>query len=230
MPVFAAGHSLGCKLQLIAACGDGDGGDEAVETVRGSRAGHLFVSFNNATAADSVRLLEKFARELLKKRAEGAMGDKADQKTKDAFDGFMRNMPNLTALAERAAAAAGLDFTPSPEETLDAAKRRFVSPRVKLVTFQDDDLDQNDELEANLRRRFEFLVAGRCPGGEDDAAGQPPHAGFFSIRRREAVAGVRQAWRAERRGRGGGDAIGGGGGEVPEGEVTAPERGLPCCF
>ena len=26
MPVFAAGHSLGCKLQLIAACGDGDGG------------------------------------------------------------------------------------------------------------------------------------------------------------------------------------------------------------
>ena len=91
------------------------------------------------------------------------MGDKADQKTKDAFDGFMRNMPNLTALAERAAAAAGLDFTPSPEEMLDAAKRRFVSPRVKLVTFQDDDLDQNDELEANLRRRFEFLVAGDAP-------------------------------------------------------------------
>ena len=27
-----------------------------------ARAGHLFVAFNNATAADSVRLLEKFAR------------------------------------------------------------------------------------------------------------------------------------------------------------------------
>jgi hypothetical protein len=75
----------------------------------------------------------------------------------------MRNIPNLTALAEKAAAAAGLDFTPSPEETLDDAKRRFVSPRVKLVTFEDDDLDQNDELEVNLRKRFEFLVAGDAP-------------------------------------------------------------------
>lgn len=173
MPVFAAGHSLGCKLQLIAACGSGprgsaDGGSEGatggtMAGTQGARAGHLFVSFNNATAADSVRLLEKFARELLKKRAEGAMGGKADQGTKDAFDGFMRNIPNLTALAEKAAAAAGLDFTPSPEETLDDAKRRFVSPRVKLVTFEDDDLDQNDELEVNLRKRFEFLVAGDAP-------------------------------------------------------------------
>jgi len=181
MPVFAVGHSLGCKLQLIAACGGDEDtqGDEAMETVRGSRAGHLFVSFNNATAADSVRLLEKFARELLKKRAEGAMGGKADQKTKDAFDGFMRNMPNLTALAERAAAAAGLDFTPSPEETLDAAKRRFVSPRVKLVTFQDDDLDQNDELEANLRRRFEFLVAGDAPMSKTTLPGNHLTPVFF---------------------------------------------------
>jgi hypothetical protein len=107
---------------------------------QGARAGHLCVSFNNATAADSVRLLEKFARELLKKRAEGAMGGKADQGTKDAFDGFMRNIPNLTALAEKAAAAAGLDFTPSPEETLDDAKRRFVSPRVARATLQGNHL------------------------------------------------------------------------------------------
>jgi hypothetical protein len=60
MPVFAVGHSLGCKLQLIASCEQEEkesGGGEA-EGKRGfgvnpKRAGHLFVAFNNATAADS---------------------------------------------------------------------------------------------------------------------------------------------------------------------------------
>ena len=196
-PVFAAGHSLGCKLQLIAACpnptesGNGDGGDPPGGDVEGfsaaaeetsrktsrARAGHLFVAFNNATAADSVRLLEKFARELIRKRAESASG--GDPSASAAFEGFMRNLPSLTAMAERAASAAGLDFTPSPEETLDAAKRRFVSPRVKLVTFQDDDLDQNDELEANLRRRFEFLVAGDAPVAKTTLPGNHLTPVFF---------------------------------------------------
>ena len=99
---------MGCKLQLIAACsgdaeegGDGgkekeEGGSSRVQSPPPARAGHLFVAFNNATAADSVRLLEKFARELLKKRAQSAAG--RDKAANDAFDGFMRNLPNLTAL------------------------------------------------------------------------------------------------------------------------------------
>jgi hypothetical protein len=104
MPVFAAGHSLGCKLHLIAACsgvgeeeekngeggegeggGKGEGGGGGVQSPPPARAGHLFVAFNNATAADSVRLLEKFARELLKKRAVTAAG--GDTAANDAFDG-----------------------------------------------------------------------------------------------------------------------------------------------
>ena len=72
---------------------------------RRARAGHLFVAFNNATAADSVRLLEKFARELIRKRAESASG--GDPSASAAFEGFMRNLPSLTAMAERAASAAG---------------------------------------------------------------------------------------------------------------------------
>ena len=167
-PVFAAGHSLGCKLQLITGFGGtskpgrgGEGASADVDAAGMQRAGHLFVSFNNATAADSVRLLEKFARELIKRRAETASG--GDASTNAAFEGFARNFPNLTALAERAASAAGLDFTPSPEETVDGARRRFVSPKVKLVTFEDDDLDQNEDLEAALRKRYETLVAGEAP-------------------------------------------------------------------
>ena len=155
-------------LQLITGFGGtskpgrgGEGASADVDAAGMQRAGHLFVSFNNATAADSVRLLEKFARELIKRRAETASG--GDASTNAAFEGFARNLPNLTALAERAASAAGLDFTPSPEETVDGARRRFVSPKVKLVTFEDDDLDQNEDLEAALRKRYETLVAGEAP-------------------------------------------------------------------
>lgn len=171
-PIFAVGHSLGCKLQLIAACGGDDDKEESdgrVQPWMPNRAGHLFIAFNNATAADSVRLLEKFARELLKKRAEAASG--GDTSANEAFDGFIRNLPNLTALAERAAAAAGLAFTPSPEETMDGAKRRFNSPRVKLVSFSDDDLDQNDELAVALRKRYEMTVRGSAPVFEKELPG-----------------------------------------------------------
>ncbi|EEH60434.1 uncharacterized protein MICPUCDRAFT_6513, partial [Micromonas pusilla CCMP1545] len=126
-PVFAFGHSLGCKLHLVAACGDGEGDGDG-ESAAAKRAGHLFVAFNNATAADSVRLLEKFAKEL------------------------------------RAASAAGLDFTPSPAETLERAKRGFESPRATLLSFEEDDLDQNDELMEVLRHRYAMTtVSGDAP-------------------------------------------------------------------
>ena len=68
MPVFAVGHSLGCKPQLIAACGGDEdtprGRREAMgETVPAARAEHLFVHRSTTQPlADSVRLLEKFAR------------------------------------------------------------------------------------------------------------------------------------------------------------------------
>lgn len=175
MPVFAVGHSLGCKLQLIASFSGVDDKEQEEEEEVGTyamrapwtRAGHLFVAFNNATAADSVRLLEKFARELLKKRARGTGGggggEGKDKAANDAFEGFMRNLPTLTALAERAAAAAGLVFVPSPEDTLEGTRRRFDSPKVRLVRFRDDDLDQNTELEAALRKRFEMTTRGPAP-------------------------------------------------------------------
>lgn len=165
-PVFAAGHSLGCKLQLIASCGEGDDSDtdsnnSSLKPSNPQRAGHLFIAFNNATAADSVKLLEKFAREVLKKRAETASG--GDKTMNDAFDNFTRNLPNLTKLAERAASAVGLDFTPSPSETMEATRRRFESPKVRLVKFENDDLDQNADLEEALNNRYKNLVQGDAP-------------------------------------------------------------------
>ena len=47
------------------------------------------------------------------------------------------------------------------------------------MTFQDDDLDQNDELEVNLRRRFEFLVAGNAPVAKTTLPGNHLTPVFF---------------------------------------------------
>ena len=65
--------------------------------------------------------MEKFARELLRKRNEATGANPAG--ANDPFDTLFKNLPTLTALAERAASAAGLDFTPSPEETMDGARQ-----------------------------------------------------------------------------------------------------------
>jgi hypothetical protein len=49
----------------------------------------------------------------------------------DAFEQLFSSLPTLAAMAEKAASAAGLNFTPSPEETLDGARRRFLSPKAR---------------------------------------------------------------------------------------------------
>ena len=115
----SAGHSLGCKLQLLAACDAGEGATQAGDAAladAAARAGHFFVAFNNATAADSVRLLEKFARERSRTRRASLRRRRADERR---VRGFTRNLPSLTALAEKRERR-GPDFTPGPEETLNA--------------------------------------------------------------------------------------------------------------
>ena len=57
LPLFGLGHSLGAKLQLLCACAAGGAGLRYQAQV--------LVAFNNASAADSVKLVEKFARQLL---------------------------------------------------------------------------------------------------------------------------------------------------------------------
>ena len=109
---------MGCKLLCLVASaedanereGNGEAGDGTIDmdvdatsgtavavsgTTRGgvgNVAGHFLVAFNNADATDSVKLVEKFARELLKKRAGAASG---------ASEEFFKTLPNLAAVAER---------------------------------------------------------------------------------------------------------------------------------
>jgi hypothetical protein len=161
-PTFRVGHSLGCKVLTLLACEDEDANADVVDVDAASGAismassskddmtqGYFLVAFNNASASDSVMLIEKFARELLKNRASG--GDNAA-----AFD-FLKTLPSIASFAERAAKAAGFDFKPSPEDTLERVRRKFSAKKTRMLKFTDDELgmDQNEALVAALRARFE---------------------------------------------------------------------------
>jgi hypothetical protein len=145
LPLFGVGHSLGAKLQLLMACG---GASTAGTPGAGLRyEAQCMIAFNNASAADSVRLVEKFARELLASRAAaasagGGSGGGGGGAGARVFETLLRGMPALGAMAERAAAAAGLEFTPAPAETLKRAQARFRTRKALLVKFENDELDQ----------------------------------------------------------------------------------------
>ena len=159
-PTFRVGHSLGCKVLALSACeDDGDDGGGVVDvdaasgaiSIAGSNkddatAGYFLVAFNNASASDSVMLIEKFARELLKNRA-GA-------ENSAAFD-FLKTLPSIASFAERAAKAAGFDFKPSPEDTLARVRKKFSARKTRMLKFTDDELDQNEALVAALNERFQ---------------------------------------------------------------------------
>jgi len=163
LPVYGLGHSLGAKLQLLlqlqalaepgptAAAAEGAGGEDR------RRAGFYLISFNNFSAGDNVRLLEQYARELLQRRrgSGGAGGAPMDR----AAEALLGAMPMLARVAEGAAAQAGLEFTPSAEETLARAEARLPSTsmptRMRLVSFSDDSLDQAPALASLLRRAAE---------------------------------------------------------------------------
>lgn len=86
-------------------------------------------------------------------------------------------MPALSAMADRAAAAAGLEFVPSPPETLARAKRSWASPKTLLVTYEKDDLDQNAQLAATLAERAKAAAGAAAGAGAGSGAGTGAGAG-----------------------------------------------------
>ncbi len=111
LPVFYVGHSLGAKLHAVASFYDEESNDNSDSNSRSGSKQHFLVAFNNASATDSVKILEKFAKELLSKR-EGGGGEAASSQFDAIFD-------RLVPFAEVAAKAAGLEFSPNAVETLD---------------------------------------------------------------------------------------------------------------
>jgi len=143
VPVFYVGHSLGAKLHAVANFDgyDEEGASESTDSGSYSKQ-HFLVAFNNASATDSVKILEKFAKELLSKREGG--GDAASSQFDAIFD-------RLVPFAEVAAKAAGLEFAPNALETLNGvANGKFKSDKVTLLSFTNDELDQCSSLREAL--------------------------------------------------------------------------------
>ena len=95
------GHSLGCKLHLLAP----DGGRNCKALVA--------LSFNNFTADRSIPMLGELA-------------------------------PRLGFRSE---------FSPSPKETMRLIQSHYLQPKNLLIKFEDDDIDQSDELLKCLKGR-----------------------------------------------------------------------------
>ncbi len=95
------GHSLGCKLHLLAP----DGGR--------SCQGLIAIAFNNYSARNSIPMLKELS-------------------------------PKLGLKAE---------FQPSPMETMRLIAEQYIQPRNLLISFVDDNLDQNLSLLQNLQAR-----------------------------------------------------------------------------
>lgn len=142
-PCFGIGHSLGAKLQVLSACSHQAQGSTTLPIKRR----HVLTGFNNASATDTVSLLERFARRLLRD------------------DSMLGNLPRISSLVGAAVEAMGVEFSPTPSETLASAKRGFTNPDATLGLLQlsEDDLDMSEELAEAVGRNLR-VVKERLPG------------------------------------------------------------------
>ena len=143
MPLFGLGHSLGAKLQVLLACRGG------------AQRAAVLLAFNNASATDSVRVLEQFARAFLQDGRAAGRG---------VSDAVLAAMPFISAAAERAASAAGLNFTPGPPETLQRATAEYVVRRCLMIAFDNDTLHHSSDLALALQSRKETIELLTRPG------------------------------------------------------------------
>jgi hypothetical protein len=143
LPLFGLGHSLGAKLQVLLACRGG------------AQRAAVLLAFNNASATDSVRVLEQFARAFLQDGRAAGRG---------VSDAVLGAMPFISAMAERAASAAGLNFTPGPPETLQRATAEYMVRRSLMLAFDNDTLHHSSDLALALQSRKETIELLTRPG------------------------------------------------------------------
>jgi hypothetical protein len=118
MRKYAIGHSLGAKLHSIGIAATGFGQELS---------GAGFISYNNFSFAETIRMSRTFAKEL----NVGAVSSAAP------FDA-------LIDLAEMAVSAMGFEFTPSPNEMEKILSAKFdsnVLEKTRMFVFDDDELD-----------------------------------------------------------------------------------------
>eukprot|EP00667_Euglena_gracilis_P008281 EG_transcript_8384 len=131
MPVFALGHSLGAKLQLLRNCA----GAERGRTPPARQLGLL--AYNNYDLTDSVKMLETFLRSFNQFRRPGGVDTAVLQ--------------GLFKVVETFTAAIGLQFTPSQAELRSQVKEGHDRKLpITCFKFQTDSLDCSQTLAEDL--------------------------------------------------------------------------------
>ena len=122
LPVYALGHSLGCKLHLIRMA--------AVTNSWKNLKGIAFISFNNYGLPQSVSMAKSFATKL--------NGAAQQESSNDAIMDFFFDF------VEQTTQGIGLDFSPNPTETERIINMKFTADlqeKCRMFKFDNDELD-----------------------------------------------------------------------------------------
>lgn len=150
LPLFGMGHSLGCKLLLLA-CVD--------ETARAQLKlhGNVLLSFSNALLQQALPILGSTdARSAVQTGISSISSLISSLRVEGVSRDLSRAKTQLQSLLQTAqdSLEGGLEFSPSREQTLALAATRYNVAHNLLVRFGDDSLDDGEALCKVLRTRF----------------------------------------------------------------------------
>lgn len=141
LPVIGMGHSLGCKLMLLASL------DSKIRQEVQMKA-CVYMSFNNSRLRQALPIdsasgfVNSIVDGLNTFNLPGVVGDTA----KKSIDAVLRNVQDTLSKQQ--------EFTPSPDETLAMIGARYAVQHNLVVSFNDDDIDDGPDLIKILRSRF----------------------------------------------------------------------------
>jgi hypothetical protein len=135
-PIYALGHSLGCKLQTIYVAATGQDFD-----------GFGFMAYNNFGFSKTIKMARSFAEEIRRSTSERTAGT---QGRRDDILG------SIFEFAELAVGAIGVDFSPNAQDTLRLVSLRYddrLQSKTRVFVFDEDNLDSSQDF------------VGACSGG-----------------------------------------------------------------
>lgn len=145
LPLFAMGHSLGAKLNLVACC------DESARRDLQNVCGNVFISFNNANMTDAM----PWGREDAKRAADAALrfGDRL-RGANVGGSAFGSVLDLAAGVAEEVSSSFTKEFHPDAKQTFEWAEKEYDICRNLVLGFEQDTLDDSAGLEGLLRNRF----------------------------------------------------------------------------
>lgn len=127
IPIFTISHSLGSKLHILS-CAASPSFESLVK-------GHIILCFNNFGFSQTITMIKLFSQDFQQNRAPPSSPSSVDMS-------YWLN--NIMDVAKQAMDMVGLEFTPSPQETLRIIEKKFTSDmqsKTSLFVMDQDSLD-----------------------------------------------------------------------------------------